>query len=162
MGNGMQESEERFAIIDDVDVETFKLFTEFCYTSVYRLQPRPAAGSTLTENILLCHCFSCGSYTCDRESERYPYCSQACQGLGDINTTGTRYCVGCGIRSFWQGWQLKCYHCFLPGPETAATQPPQDEMLSFEALRKPCSPALGEQFQTLKIPLATTSPSERV
>src|SRR5256885_485733 len=42
MNNGqMRESIERVAVLEDVDVETFGLFAEFCYTRNYRAPPKP-------------------------------------------------------------------------------------------------------------------------
>jgi hypothetical protein len=45
MNNGrMKESTERVATLEDVDVETFGLFAEFCYTRNYRAPPKVKAA----------------------------------------------------------------------------------------------------------------------
>src|SRR5271156_3242964 len=44
MNNGqMKESTERVAVLEHVDVETFGLFAEFCYTYNYRAPPKAKA-----------------------------------------------------------------------------------------------------------------------
>ena len=41
INNGqMRESNEKVAVLEDIDVETFSLFAEYCYTGNYRAEPR--------------------------------------------------------------------------------------------------------------------------
>ena len=50
MNNGqMRESAERVAELGDVDVETFGLFAEFCYTRNYRAPPKAKANNKAAE-----------------------------------------------------------------------------------------------------------------
>jgi hypothetical protein len=51
MNNGtMKESTERVAVLEDVEVDIFGLFAEFCYTHNYRAPPKPKAAEA-TQNV---------------------------------------------------------------------------------------------------------------
>ena len=90
MTNGMKESSDGVAVLEDVDAAIFKLFAEFCYTGQYRLSPK-------IKRVEECFCVCCGSFTCHRDSLEFPYCSFKCQG-GDAERRmrGLQYCIDCG------------------------------------------------------------------
>ena len=46
ISNGqMRESKEKVAVLEDIDVETFSLLAEYCYTGNYHADPRPKVTS---------------------------------------------------------------------------------------------------------------------
>lgn len=74
MTNGMKESAERKAKIDDIDSRTFALFAEYAYTGAYRLPPSGEESGDLAGSIetpqkrKLNYCKKCGSKYGDNSS----------------------------------------------------------------------------------------------
>jgi hypothetical protein len=105
MNNGqMKESMERVATLEEVDVETFGLLAEFCYTQNYRAHPRVKAAETAVNGptgayaqttkcnlpeicLPTTYCYKCGGFW----PSRMPYGTMHCSNC----SPGNFYCVLC-------------------------------------------------------------------
>jgi hypothetical protein len=124
MNNGtMKESTERVAVLEEVDVETFILFAEFCYTRNYRAPPKAKpveavddpSGTDAKHNspeisLPTKHCFLCGKLWISIIPQGPVYCSNC------SNQQYPMYCVLCGAmhtvcRSQRERHQPVCLTC---------------------------------------------------
>jgi len=112
MNNGrMKESTEKVAVLEEVDVETFVLFTEFCYTRNYRAPPKAKPvevvdgpngtdAQTAKQNppeisLPTRHCSQCTNLWSSTIPQGSLYCSNCSNQTFAIN------CVLCGV-----GWYV--------------------------------------------------------
>jgi hypothetical protein len=108
MNNGtMKESTERVAVLEEVDVETFAQFAEFCYTRNYRAPPKAKPveavdGPNSTDaqmeeqnspeiSLPTKYCFGCGNTWASTVPQGPMYC------LNCSNSTSPIYCVLCRV-----------------------------------------------------------------
>jgi hypothetical protein len=107
MNNGkLKESMERVAVLEDVEVDIFALFAEFCYTRNYRAPPKakaakaedvPNATNAQMPNqrpsqisLPTSYCFKCHTVWTSRIPGGQLNCSNCAYGLFNL------YCVLCG------------------------------------------------------------------
>jgi hypothetical protein len=107
MNNGrMKESTERVAVLEEVDVETFVLFAEFCYTRNYRAPPKAKPveavdspnGTDAKQNspeisLPTKHCFLCGNFWASTIPQGPVYCPACSDQKYSI------HCVLCGAKN---------------------------------------------------------------
>jgi len=108
MNNGqMKESTESVAVLDEVDVDTFGLFVEFCYTRNYRLPPKvKAPGVTgaaaqvakpglLEATLTTSFCHNCGTPCTAKAPDVPALCIRCCSIYMNC------FCVLCGLGADW-------------------------------------------------------------
>jgi hypothetical protein len=115
MNNGqMKESTERVAVLDEVDVNTFGLFAEFCYTRNYHLPPKAnkapeaqdapsktgaaaqeAKPGLLDTTLTTSFCYNCGNSWISEVPEGSMKCTECSPSDYPVHF----YCVLCGLDS---------------------------------------------------------------
>ena len=143
MNNGMKESTDQVAILEHVEPDTFKQFAAFAYTGVYRLTPK-------ANRIDVCFCVNCGTFACDRDGPRFPFCSSQCQEKEQRRTRGLQYCIDCG--KYHAGTRFTCEECLKQQKEEKDRLQIQTQSISLAT-----SPALEDQFKALEYPVAGLS-----
>jgi hypothetical protein len=147
----MKESIERTMILEGMEVETFRLFAEYAYTSIYRLSPKMIKSTTT------CCCVGCSSRTCDREGSSFPYCKPQCRedhgAPGGIKKE--QHCVDCGVPHFFNASRpLQCDVCI---ETNAYRQLRRKAGAQLETVQKAGSPVMEVMFKTVDISVAGMS-----
>ena len=82
ISNGTRkESKDKIVVLDDIDVETFSLFAEYCYTGNYRVDPKSKAAPQAASGII----------SAPKQGAKFPFGSPYCACPND----GGRKCMSC-------------------------------------------------------------------
>jgi hypothetical protein len=95
MNNGtMKESTERVAVLEDVEVDIFGLFAEFCYTHNYRAPPKPKAAEAVDGT----NAMDAQMATQNVSEMGLPasYCNKCRRPWASTIPNGNQYCSSCG------------------------------------------------------------------
>lgn len=163
MNNGqMKESTERVAVLEHVDVETFGLFAEFCYTYNYRAPPKAKAVGAVVQiakgnppqiSLPTAYCYICGRYSPSNLSNSKIYC-KACSPL-------SLHCVLCSAGLDFQKlyYGPVCLQC----SKTKAVQSYLVSMSSValrERLEAKKRGAMGVSYDELRVRLQSLKPQD--
>jgi hypothetical protein len=93
----MQETLEKAAILEKIDVLTFELFFQWAYTGVY-WAPSGCEEASFDHSF----CLRYGSPDCERESILFLYCTINCQedDEADSDRPRTFHCGHCGLERY--------------------------------------------------------------
>ena len=116
MTNGMQESVDKVATLEDVDVETFVAFSDSAYARLYLGAPAASqlnSASGTEPNLHISswsYCKDCGSHASYYMNEQRTMIERRCGNTTCSPSPNAGFCIGCRLVISKTGWRL-CSNC---------------------------------------------------